>query len=559
MSSEHIDKLRHIDNVRLSDHQTAKAELANIPVTSLESDELHYYRYLEGLVLTLVDGNELTDIIARYDSLLEEPVQPELRIRVLGSLINLLGVKRDWKNGLQRVEELLALLQEIQDSTYKPDAYLNLAHFHLNIGQPETALHFAERAFSSETLMPRIRCGLHLVVISTKAKLQLDNLDLAEFSEADRVCNNANQNYTIVNINIWKAKWLLQQNRLDEAQTVLTTTLMKAESFPTSGQLIEIYSLFAMVYWANEEYDNARVHADKVMAVEFKEDFPQPLIDTYDIKRQLAERNGNYQQAYQCLTIRQQLEQNMYEQQLADEIAIQQARFDIDAKQNEIELLDKQNELLKAESMLINERLENSLLALALVSILLSSLLFWSYRSRKVQSKLKMFAQTDALTQIANRGYFTDCLTEKLTQAQKNGSLVGLILLDLDHFKNINDTYGHQVGDWALIQTAKAIKESVGDDAIVGRLGGEEFGAVITGKPEREVIHIAERCRVAIENIQSAMSEYQFKLTVSAGVSNSSQAGYKLENLYAAADLALYQSKHYGRNRVYEYSSTMVG
>lgn len=97
LSSEHIDKLRHIDNVRLSDHQTAKAELANIPVTSLESDELHYYRYLEGLVLTLVDGNELTDIIARYDSLLEEPVQPELRIRVLGSLINLLGVKRDWK------------------------------------------------------------------------------------------------------------------------------------------------------------------------------------------------------------------------------------------------------------------------------------------------------------------------------------------------------------------------------------------------------------------------------------------------------------------------------
>ena len=65
----------------------------------------------------------------------------------------------------------------------------------------------------------------------------------------------------------------------------------------------------------------------------------------------------------------------MYERQLADEIAIQQARFDIDAKQSEIELLDKQNDLLKAESMLINERLENSLLALALVSILLSSLL----------------------------------------------------------------------------------------------------------------------------------------------------------------------------------------
>lgn len=557
MSSEHIDKLRHIDSVRLSDHQMAKAKLASIPMASLDTDEVFYYRYLLGLILTV--DNDLTDIIARYDSLLEEPVQPELRLRILGSLINLLGVKRDWKSGLQRVEELLALLQEVPDSTYKPDAYLNLALFHLNIGQPETALHFAEKAFSSEALVPRIRCGLHLVIISTKSKLQLDDLSLAEFSQADQVCNNANQNYTIVNINIWKAKWLLQQNRLDEAQTVLTTTLMKAEKFRTDGQLIEIFSLFAIVYWKNEAFDNARHYADKVMEVEFKEDFPQPLIDTYDIKRQLAERNGDYKQAYQYLTARQQLEQHMYERQLADEIAIQQARFDIDAKQSEIELLDKQNELLKAESMLINERLENSLLALALVSILLSSLLFWSYRSRKVQSKLKMFAQTDALTQIANRGHFTDCLTEKLSQAQKNGSLVGLILLDLDHFKNINDTYGHQVGDWALIQTAKAIKESVGDDAIVGRLGGEEFGAVITGKQEAEIMHIAERCRMAIEHIQSSMSEYQFKLTVSAGVSNSSQAGYKLENLYAAADLALYQSKHYGRNRVYEYSSTMVG
>lgn len=555
-SSEYLEQLRLVDSIRLSDHKRAEAELSSIPVSALEQSEALYYRYLQGLILTV--DTELSTIIARFEMLLLEVRDPDLRIRILGSLINLLGVHRNWTNGLQRVEELLALLQEYPESPFKPDAYLNLAHFHLNLGQPETALHFAERALSIEVLLPRIRCGLHLTIISSKSKLKLNSLSLTEFSEAHEVCTEANQSYTIVNINIWKAKWLLQQSRFEEAQTVLTTTLMLAKTFPANGQLIELYSLFSIVKLINQDLEKAQLYADKALALEFKEDFPLPLIDIYDVLRQIAEQKEQYELAYEYLMARQELEKNIYERQLADEIAIQQARFDIDAKQSEIEFLDKQNELLKAESMLVNERLESSLLALGMVSILLSSLLFWSYRSRKVQAKLKQYAQTDALTKIANRGYFTDCLQEKLTRAQKKGSLVGLILLDLDHFKHINDTYGHQVGDFALVEAAKAIKNSVGSDAIVGRLGGEEFGALITGKPKNEILSSAERCRVAIEAIQSTMTEYQFKLTVSAGVSYTSQTGYTLESLYSAADLALYQSKHYGRNRVYEYSSTMA-
>lgn len=554
--SQYFEDLREVDQIRLSEPEQARALLNAIPIAALDADEVQYYSYLKALVETF--ELELSDIISRYDRLLLETTEPNLRIRILGSLINLLGVRRDWKSGLQRIEELLALIQEYPESAYRPDAYLNLAHFHLNIRQPETALHFAERVFSSKVLIPRIKCGTYLVIVASKVKLQLDDLSLAEFSEAETQCAHAGQQYSIVNLNILKVKWLIQQQRLPEAQTVLTTTLMKAEKFQADGQLIEIYYLFAFVSFTGQDFESAKVYAEKALQIEFRDDFPQPLIDTYDVLRQLAERAGQFELAYDYLITRQQLEKNLFEQQLADEIAIQQARFDIDAKQSEIELLDKQNELLKAESMLVNERLENSLLALALVSILLSSLLFWSYRSRKIQAKLKMYAHTDALTQIANRGYFTECLTDKLSQAQKSGGLLGLILLDLDQFKNINDTYGHQVGDWALVQTAKAIVQSVGPDAIVGRLGGEEFGAIILGKQSGEILRIAERCRVAIENIQSTMTEYQFKLTVSAGVSNSAQAGYKLENLYAAADLALYQSKHYGRNRVYEYSSTMV-
>ena len=113
------------------------------------------------------------------------------------------------------------------------------------------------------------------------------------------------------------------------------------------------------------------------------------------------------------------------------------------------------------------------------------------------------------------------------------------------------------MGDWALTQVASTISRCVGQHGIVGRLGGEEFGIALTVTDSGVGMRIAEECRKAIDNIDTSQSGYNFKLTVSAGVGCSSHAGYKLDNLYAAADLALYQSKHYGRNRVYEYSANM--
>ena len=548
-------ELSEIDQSRLSSPVESRLRLAAIPVEGLSSEQREYYQYLEAYFLTF-DG-DLDEVIERYNELLVITQSVDIRIRILGSLINLLGAKKQWEEGFHRVEELLALLQENPESKYRPGAFASLASLYRQINQPETALHFSERVLSMPDADLHNRCLAASAKISASTQLNLDIVTLSEFTDAEAMCNDAKLDYELVNIEIWKVKWLKQQRRFEEALNVLQLTLSLAEKFRQDSQIIEIYNQFSTVHVALKQYDEAQRYAEMVFSFENIDSFVGAKITMFDVLRQLAEVKQDFEQAYYYLNEKLSLEKTMFETKLANEMAIQKAWFEVDAKQNQIELLDKQNDLLKTESLLTTEKLENSLLALSLVSLLLATLLFWSYRSRKVQAKLRYYAHTDGLTQIYNRGFFTDSSENLLSQAQKNNNVVSLILLDLDHFKNINDSFGHQVGDWALIQVASAISKCVGQNGIVGRLGGEEFGITLTVHDSSVGMRIAEECRQAIENIDTSQSGYNFKLTVSAGVGCSSHAGYKLDNLYAAADLALYQSKHYGRNRVYEYSSSM--
>ena len=548
-------ELADIDQGRLASPEQSRNRLSAIPINALSAEEREYYQYLNAYFLTF-DG-DLDAVIAEYSALLEVSQSPDIRIRTFSSLINLLGAKKQWQEGFYRVEELLALLQNHPDSTYRPAAYIALALLYKQINQPETAQHFAERALSIKNIDLFHKCLAMEVKLVSVLNLDIEQLSLSDFTDADVVCNAANLDYELINIALWKIKWLKQQARYQEALNVLQLTLFQAEQFRQDSQLIEIYNQFATLHVALKQYEEAQQYAEMALSLDNIDSFVGAKITMFDVLRQLAEVKQDFEQAYYYLNEKLSLEKTMFETKLANEMAIQKAWFEVDAKQNQIELLDKQNDLLKTESQLTTEQLENSLLALSLVSLLLATLLFWSYRSRKVQAKLRYYAHTDGLTRIYNRGFFTDSAENLLSQAQKNNNAVSLILLDLDHFKNINDSFGHQVGDWALTQVASTISRCVGQHGIVGRLGGEEFGIALTVNDSSVGMRIAEECRQAIDNIDTSQSGYNFKLTVSAGVGCSSHAGYKLDNLYAAADLALYQSKHYGRNRVYEYSATM--
>ena len=154
-------------------------------------------------------------------------------------------------------------------------------------------------------------------------------------------------------------------------------------------------------------------------------------------------------------------------------------------------------------------------------------------------------AETDELTQLANRRGFTTAMA----RAGDPGR-AALVVLDLDHFKSVNDNFGHQAGDAALRLVARVLKEAIRPRDTAARIGGEEFAIWLPGADLEAGREVAERVRVSIETAKFRQGGSELPLTLSCGVAAYPTPIRALENLMSAADAALYQAKRAGRNRV---------
>jgi two-component system, cell cycle response regulator len=166
--------------------------------------------------------------------------------------------------------------------------------------------------------------------------------------------------------------------------------------------------------------------------------------------------------------------------------------------------------------------------------------------------QLHFQATHDALTGVWNRSEILDTLRRELERAGRSKSATGLLMLDIDHFKNINDTYGHLTGDVVLKEVTQRIVKAVRGYDSVGRYGGEEFVIVLPGCSRDQIEHGAERIRSAVDDAPIVAKESTVAVTVSIGAAVTSEGEHGLisdTEMLAAADSALYRAKRIGRNR----------
>ncbi|SFJ04084.1 diguanylate cyclase (GGDEF) domain-containing protein [Pseudomonas guineae] len=174
------------------------------------------------------------------------------------------------------------------------------------------------------------------------------------------------------------------------------------------------------------------------------------------------------------------------------------------------------------------------------------------YEARRASAhrQLQQMARTDALTGVANRGSFQQSLEQSIREAQRSQAKLVLVILDVDHFKGVNDQYGHDAGDQALRHICNSLNQRLRNTDTLGRLGGEEFGLLLRGTEHGAAEPLVEILREQIASKPLTYDNQQIMLTVTFGMAEWPSDGQTAQQLYHCADQRLYRGKALGRNQM---------
>ncbi|MBD1390057.1 diguanylate cyclase [Neiella sp. HB171785] len=224
--------------------------------------------------------------------------------------------------------------------------------------------------------------------------------------------------------------------------------------------------------------------------------------------------------------------------------------YNLERTQNENFHLKQQQALKNAELKALNEASRWQLMTVALAATLLVIIIIAGFRLFVHARRMQHLALTDPLTMLPNRRHIEEAGIQMLKQADANRQNCSLLIMDIDHFKAINDSYGHEIGDRVLKALAQTSQAAIRTQDILGRTGGEEFLVLLPATGSNQAELIAERIRRSIEHLDLSHLVAELSVTTSIGIAQHTGKTETLNELTARADKALYQAKEQGRNRV---------
>ena len=173
-------------------------------------------------------------------------------------------------------------------------------------------------------------------------------------------------------------------------------------------------------------------------------------------------------------------------------------------------------------------------------------------------SKLERAVYIDPLTKAFNRRYFMETAVNSLNYCLKSGDNFALIMMDIDHFKSVNDTYGHLVGDEVLKTTYARISHTLASDTVAARIGGEEFVVMVTGAETSDIINIAKRMQRNLSATMFHIGDLIIPITASFGIAERSANINTVDKILENSDIALYRAKASGRNAIVHFDDAAV-
>lgn len=536
-------ELKQADEIRSSDPQQFIALLDAVAPASLNHDEQVLYQYLIAYKHALI--GQYDTAISQLRRLLSTDITPTIRMRALANLLNVYALQRQWSQGYPVIDSIMAIPADQVDKARVNTAYVTVLMFYNAIGDFQSALDFAQQHLQhSESL--RVNCIVQqesLRSLVKGARNQSAPPVSEAYAQAFARCQQAKEPIFTGLSSVIAAEYHIDRQAYSEAIELLQDNMSQANASNYAVLQAFLYSTLAKAYHLNQQTSLALDYASLTLNYLQQIKDTGILVNVYQVLYEIAEAEGRYQQALDYHQKFAQASQVFWDEEKAKQLAIQQAKHLNHQKEAKIALLTTQNALA-------NEQVQNDRLAMALIALTCFALLLWAYKHRSAAIKLKVKAEQDELTGIANRYYFNQQAEAALAFCKKQQQPVAYILFDLDHFKQVNDNYGHPTGDWVLCEAVKSALKACRSNDLIGRLGGEEFAILLPNSTLQQASYLAEKCRKAIAETETEGSGYQFSITASFGLTDSERCGYQLDKLYACADAALYCSKDAGRNRI---------
>lgn len=482
-------------------------------------------------------------------TLFESTNDVSLKLRAGSLIVNSYAATREFTEGLRFLERTLPLVDQVQDPEIRHHGWTSAAVIYNQVGQYDLGRHYADRVLA-DAATPRTAC------ITGYARLEalynLGSLGGEDESTAKLVeqCQIAGEPLAGYFLESYRARnWASQGDRM-RAIGMLERILPAVEASNYARLIGEVHSLLAEWKLAEGLLDDAENHADIAIARSQGTVHSLPLVNALKAHYDIATTRGDVPGALDALRAYTEADRAYLDSVKTRELAFQMVKHETQQKSQTIELLNQQNQLLTLQQQVNAKTTQANRLLIALLAVLLASIGYWAFKVKRMQVSFRHLAETDTLTGISNRHHFTRCATSLLEQRRKTGEQACLVMLDLDHFKAINDQFGHAAGDWSLKQVAAACLGVCRPQDLLGRLGGEEFAFLLVDRDLGTSTTIARKCRELIAAIDSTPSGHAFRITASFGVSGTSASGYNLDALLAQADDALYRSKREGRDRV---------
>lgn len=443
--------LTQADQLKSSNPKAFSELLNTLEKEPLNPQQRYFLDYLRGYELTY-QGKQAQSIDV-FNKILNSNANETLKFRANQTLINIYAISQDWSKGLTHLSKNFQFIEQIKDPETVQSGLAIAAIFYNQIEQYELGLSYAEKLRSSK---PSKRNTCLANGLAIEAQLGLNQLEVDSPSLQAAVASCDEEVIMESFIHSFIATKYLRDGNTAEVYGQLKPSLETIEKTRYPRLIAEVYATLASAYLQDHKIGEARLLAEKIVNLAKGLGNTQAVVTAYKVLYQIAELSGNYKAALDYHVKYAQADKAYLDDIKTKHLAFQLAEHQAAEQKSRIALLDRQNNLLLTEQQLAKTQAENNRLFISLLIAIITLLGFWAYKSWTIQKRLKQLAEYDALTHVFNRGHFTQVAQSALTYCESSEVDLSYILFDLDNFKQINDKYGHAIGDWVLKKVAKA-------------------------------------------------------------------------------------------------------